>query len=84
MLEIEPKEVREKLIKQFALINSDVRLGDREYNEMYVSNPKVQGVFAYPFLGDSVGNVVKFVDRQESFLKDYAKEKDVPLIVFGD
>ena len=40
MNEIEPTEVREKLIKGFALINSNVRQGNREYNEMYVSNPK--------------------------------------------
>ena len=46
--EIEPIELREKIINTFASINSNVRNGHREYNEMYISNPnKVSGVFAY-------------------------------------
>ena len=83
MLEIEPKEAREKLIKQFALINSNTRNGNRGYNEMYVSNPKVQGVFAYS-PDDEVGEINNFIDKQHDFLKDYAKDNDVPFVVFGD
>jgi len=47
MLEIEPVEVREKIIKVFATINSNVQKAERSYNEMYVSIPTVMGVFAY-------------------------------------
>ena len=83
VLEIEPKEAREKLIKEFALINSNTRRGNRAYNEMYVSNPKVQGVFAYS-PDDKVGKISTFLDKQHDFLKDYAKENDVPFVVFGD
>ena len=34
------KETREKLIKAFATITSRTRHGNRNYNEMYISNPK--------------------------------------------
>ena len=83
MLEIEPIEAREALIKRFALINSNVRYGSREYNEMYISNPKVQGCFAYSS-EDNVGDISTFIDNQEAFLKNYAKEHNLPFIVFGD
>ena len=83
MLEIEPIEAREKLIKQFALINSNTRRGNREYNEMYVSNPKVQGCFAYS-TKDYIGDTIQFIDAQQEFLKDYAKENDLPFFIFGD
>ena len=73
----------EKLIKKFALINSNKRLGDREYNEMYVSNPKIQGVFAYS-KDNKVGEISTFMNEQKDFLKDYAKDNDVPFVVFGD
>lgn len=83
MNEIEPVEIREKLIKCFSLINSNIRLGDREYNEMYVSNPVVQGVYAYS-AENNVGDVSSFIDLQPEFLKDYAKQNDLPFFVFGD
>ena len=83
MLEIEPAEAREALIKKFALINSNTRRGNRAYNEMYVSNPKVQGCFAYS-PKDDVGEISDFMDSQPEFLKDYAKENDLPFFVFGD
>ena len=84
--EIEPKDIREKIIKAFATINSNVRKGNREYNEMYVSNPNVMSVFAYS-TSDHVGNVMDFVQNSSSrldFLKKYALERDIPMIVFGD
>ncbi len=84
--EIEPKDVREKIIKAFATINSNVRKGNREYNEMYVSNPNVMGVFAYSPI-DKVGNVINFVKNNSlnlDFLKKFALERDIPMIVFGD
>ena len=83
MLEIEPVEAREALIKKFALINSNTRRGDRAYNEMYVSNPKVQGCFAYSEK-DDVENIPDFMELQPEFLKEYAKENNLPFFVFGD
>ena len=83
MLEIEPVEAREALIKKFALINSNKRRGDRAYNEMYVSNPKVQGCFAYSEK-DDVGEISDFIDSQPEFLKAYAKENNLPFFVFGN
>ena len=83
MNEIEPIKLREKLIKCFSIINSNIRLGDREYNEMYVSNPTVQGVYAYS-AEDNVGKIASFIDLQPQFLKDYAKQNDLPFFVFGD
>ena len=84
--EIDPKDIRNKIIKAFATINSNVRKGDREYNEMYASNPNVMGVFAYSE-NDNVGNVIDFVQNQSSrldFLKKFALERNIPMIVFGD
>ena len=83
MLEIEPVEAREALIKKFALINSNTRRGNREYNEMYVSNPKVQGCFAYS-TKKYIGDTIQFIDTKQNFLKDYAKENDLPFFIFGD
>ncbi len=83
MNEIEPIETRNALIKSFALINSDVRIGDRAYNEMYVSNPIIQAVYAYS-PEDSVGDVSEFIENQPQYLKDYAKQNDLLFFVFGD
>ena len=86
MLEIEPAEIREKIIQKFATIKSNVRKGNREYNEMYGSNPQVMGVFAYSWESE-VGQPIDFlnnVDNRTHFLKEYAKERDLPFIVFGD
>lgn len=86
MLEIEPAEIREKIIQKFATINSNTRKGERAYNEMYGSNPQVMGVFAYSE-SDKVGQPIDFlnnVDNRTHFLKEYAKERDLPFIVFGD
>ena len=83
MLEIEPANIREKIIQKFATINSNVRKGNREYNEMYGSNPQVMGVFAYSE-SDKVGQPIDFLYGKTHFLKEYAKERDLPFIVFGD
>ncbi|MCM1002875.1 MAG: hypothetical protein NC408_00875 [Candidatus Gastranaerophilales bacterium] len=85
MHEIEPAEIRDKIIKAFATINSNVRRGNREYNEMYITNPDVMGVFAYAPEGE-VGNAISFVNSTNrlNFLKEHAIERDLPFIVFGD
>lgn len=86
--EIEPAEYREKIIKAFATINSNVRKGNREYNEMYASNPDVMAVFAYSKnYKNSVGQPVEFVNSNAErldFLRNFALERDIPMIVFGD
>ena len=84
MAEIEPREVREALIKNYALIHSNVREYNREYNEMYVSNPTVQGIYAYDLPKDKIGDVLSFVNEQPKFLKDYAEQNDLLFFVFGD
>ncbi|MBQ8476533.1 HD domain-containing protein, partial [bacterium] len=81
--QIEPKETREELIRAFASINSNIRKGNRSYNEMYVSNPRVMGAFAYPAF-DKIGDTLEFVERQPDFIKQFALKKDIPLVVFGD
>ena len=65
--EIEPDETREKLIKAFASINSNTRKGEREYNEMYVSNPKPpMAVFAYSIdYNEKIDNPLEFLKRDE-------------------
>ena len=84
MAEIEPREVREALIKNYALIHSNRREYNREYNEMYVSNPIVQGIYAYDLPNDKIGDVLSFVNEQPRFLKDYAEQNDLLFFVFGD
>ena len=81
--QIQPESVRNKIIQQFASINSNIRFGEREYNEMYISNPEVMGVFAYA-PSNKVGYINEFIDNQQDFIKDYAKENDLPFMVFGD
>lgn len=63
--EIEPAFAREKLIKAFAGINSSKRLGEREYNEMYITNPKPpMAVFAYETnLNKKIANPVEFLNN---------------------
>ena len=104
--EIEPVELREKLIKAFATINSNTRKGKRSYNEMYISNPnEVMGVFAYSTdYENSLGNPIDFLNKttidneyrlwhddkmksvkdRTEFLRQYALERNLPFIVFGD
>ena len=85
MLEIEPADIREKIIQAFATINSRTRRGERAYNEMYLTNPEVMGVFAYASEGD-VGNALSFVhgNSKLNFLVEHAIERDLPFVVFGD
>jgi hypothetical protein len=99
--EIEPEELRTKIINAFASINSNKRKGNREYNEMYISNPKPpMAVFAYNMdYSENTGNPVEFLNRtpennenvkdnnvygRTKFLREYALERDIPFMVFGD
>ncbi len=79
MQEIDPIEKREELIKAFANINSNERNGNRRYNEMYVTNPKLpMGVFAYSLdEAVEVKNPLDFLQKtqitpaEEKFLSDW-------------
>ncbi len=99
MAEIEPEEIRIKIIEAFSTINSNIRTGKREYNEMFISNPKPpMAVFAYAEnYNEKISNPIEFLkkrikgenetkpvkDRTE-FLRKYALEKDLPFVIFGD
>lgn len=50
----------------------------------YVSNPTVQGVYSYDIKDDNIGEINSFMERQPSFLKEYAKQNDLLYFVFGD
>ncbi len=81
MSEIEPENVRNALISAYSSIYTNDSLGD--YNEIYVSNPKIQACYA------STGkfgakDTISFVEEQDKFLKDYAKQNDLLFFVFGD
>ena len=80
--EIEPESYQEKLIKAFAKINARPRSSERDYNEMYVSNPEVMGVYAYDAEDKKINDVMQFVKKQEDFIRNYALEKDIPFVVF--
>ncbi len=97
--EIEPEETRAKLIKAFSEINSNIRKGKREYNEMYISNPKPpMAVFAYAEnYHEKINNPLDFLNRTQKqkyesksvnerteFLREYALEKNIPFVIFGD
>ena len=89
MYEIEPAKIRDKIIKAYASINSNVRRGDRSYNECYVSNAEASAPFVYPEKGSVVGNPVEFLNSDKvaskiEFLRKYAHDNDEVFIVFGD
>ena len=46
----------------------------RNYNEILVTRPKIQGVFAYD----------KSVTQIPKFLRKYAHDMDIPIIIFED
>ena len=79
--EIEPVEIRDKIVKAFATINSNTRKGKREYNEMYISNPnEVMGVFAYSMdYNETIGNPVNFLNRSSisKYEKGYGTVGDI-------
>ena len=82
--EIYPIELREKLIKTLAAINSNVRNGKRSYNEMYGSNPRrVMGVFAYGMnYIKKVGNPLEFLNNKTVDRFDRAFGTGEPISVY--
>ncbi len=82
--EIEPKKYQKEIIEALATINSNTRTGNRSYNEMYLSNPEVMGVFAYGSHDWKITDPIGFINKKPEYLKDYALEKDIPYVIFGD
>ena len=57
----------------------------RSYNEMYLSNPTLMGVFAYVTEGKT-DNSVEYSDNHGcvKFLKEFAPERNLPLVIFRE
>ena len=87
---IEPVGLRTKIINAYATINSNTRKGQRSYNEIYISNPKPpMAVFAYNMKNENINNPVNFlkdlnVKKRTDFLREYALERDIPFVIFGN
>ena len=97
--EIEPEDIRNKIIRALSGTKSNIREGKREYNEMYISNPKPpMAVFAYAEdWEEKIKNPVEFLQRKEvrnrehssvyertEFLRQYALNNNLPFVVFGE
>lgn len=87
--EIEPEYKRNEIIRAFTEINSNKNKGERKHSEFFISNPyPPMAVFAYAVNTDKEAeNPVDFLDKTEKrtrFLQDYALERDIPFIIFGN
>ena len=88
--EIQPPELRDKLIKALADgIVSTERGYKRSYDEFYGSNPeRVMATFAYnEDAQDLIGNGVEFVNknnRRLSYLIQFNKDHNIPMVLMGD
>jgi hypothetical protein len=58
----------------FGEMESGKRAHGRQYNEVLVSNPKIHGVFTYEQRAEQI----------PQFLRQYAQDNDLPVIVFND
>ena len=79
MSEIQPEELRNSIIKAFSSIHSSIMTDD--YNEIYVSNAKVQACYSTTMKSNR--NIIDAVDNAKDYLKDYAKQNDLLFFVFG-
>ncbi len=61
------------LEKVFNLMETGKRHGGRQYNEMLVCHPRIKAVYAY---GQSYESIPRF-------LRKYAHENDLPIVIFG-
>lgn len=67
------KRFADNLQEIFAGMDAGRRNGGRQYNEMLVTRPKIQAVFAYD----------KDYNKIPHFLRKYAADNDLPIIIFG-
>ena len=77
-LEKEFPEVAEAYRRIITNMENGKRSHGREYNEMLVSRPQIQGVF---YQGTTDGSEFK-LDNVPEFLREYAEEHNVPIIYF--
>lgn len=69
---IEPK-VANAYRTLFKDMDLSIRSQDRNYNEILVSNPKIQAIFCYNKKPEAIS----------SYLRRYAERNDIPIILFG-
>ena len=67
------KKLASAMLEIFKTIHFGERKYNRQYNEILISRPKIQGVFSY---GQSYENI-------PLFLRKYAQDNDLPIIMFG-
>jgi len=67
------KDFADTLLNVFRNMHAGKRKYGRQYNEMLISRPKIQGVFAYD----------KEYEKIPEFLRKYAQENNLPIIIFG-
>ena len=67
------KEFAQTLLGLFETIHFGERKYNRQYNEILISRPKIQGVFSY---GQKCEDI-------PLFLRKYAQDNDLPIIIFG-
>ena len=88
--EIEPVELRNKMIKGLADgIISTGRRHDRAYDEFYGSNPeRVMATFAYEAnVEATIDNPVEFINnnsRRLDYLIRFNHDHDIPIVLLGD
>lgn len=68
------KKFADVMLEIFKTIHFGERKYNRQYNEILISRPKIQGVFSY---GQSYENI-------PIFLRKYAQDNDLPIIMFGN
>ena len=67
------KDFAEVLLDVFNDMHKGKRRGGRNYNEILVSRPKIQGVFAYN----------EDYEKIPAFLRQFAQDNNLPIIIFG-
>ena len=67
------KKFAQALLEIFESIHFGERKYNRKYNEILISRPKIQGVFAYG----------QKYEQIPIFLRQFAQDNDLPIIIFG-
>lgn len=81
-------EVAKKIREMFDSMEIHKRSHGRDYNEILISRPQIQGVFWQGKVKDSdaekhLGKKYT-IDRVPEFLRKYAEENNLPIIYFGE
>ena len=81
-------EVAKKIREMFDSMEIHKRSHGRDYNEILISRPQIQGVFWQGKVKDSdaekhLGKKYT-IDRVPEFLRKYAADNDLPIIYFGE